>query len=150
MKAQKKRKKTRNRASVANGGEKASEKPAPEEVPVSAEAQVQAVGPGIGLVRGATAAWSQEAETHPDTNEVSLRCQPGVRWCDLGSLQPPPARFKRFSCLNLPRSWTECVPHDPAYLCIFSSDGISPCWPGWSQSLDHVIWSPWLPKVLRL
>ncbi|XP_065397567.1 uncharacterized protein isoform X3 [Macaca fascicularis] len=65
MKAQKKRKKTRNRASVANGGEKASEKPAPEEVPV------QAVGPGIGLVRGATAAGSQEAETHPDTKQPS-------------------------------------------------------------------------------
>nr|XP_045245784.1 uncharacterized protein LOC107128683 isoform X5 [Macaca fascicularis] len=66
MKAQKKRKKTRNRASVANGGEKASEKPAPEEVPV------QAVGPGIGLVRGATAAGSQEAETHPDTKVISI------------------------------------------------------------------------------
>ncbi|XP_077852024.1 uncharacterized protein LOC100429133 [Macaca mulatta] len=66
MKAQKKRKKTRNRASVANGGEKASEKPAPEEVPV------QAVGPGIGLVHGATAAGSPEAETHPDTKVISI------------------------------------------------------------------------------
>lgn len=40
-KKQKNKKKTRNRASVANGGEKASEKPAPEEVPLSAEAQAQ-------------------------------------------------------------------------------------------------------------